>query len=163
MITKSPAIDQLIDKLLAKFNAQGSNINRTPSPYLKEALKVLETAPFLAINDYLYFLSEMSVFILELEEGSYLTVYGVDNWDEGLNILDYPIPDEQGFHLVLDILKPDGELLYFSYHAAHLKIDKLWISRGSEGPTSYSPTDLSFMDILNLIYNKSYLSYFDNK
>ena len=152
MITKDKIVEDLITKLLSKYKAEGSNISRKPSPFMKEALLVQKNAPFLNINSYLYFLSEMSVLLVTLKNNSFLMIYGLDDWDEGLNILDYPIPGENGFHLVMDITNSDGEILYFSYNSAFPKEDALWMARdvnGGEG--TYSKTEWGFVDVLSLI------------
>ena len=155
MIKKDKIVEDLIVKLLSKYNAEGSNISRSPSPFMKEALQLQENSPFSNINSYLFFLSEMSVLILTLKNESFLMIYGLDDWDEGLNVLDYPIPGENGFHLVMDITNLDGEILYFSYNSKFSGEDILWIARdvnGAEG--SYIKTEWSFTDILSLICNE---------
>lgn len=155
MIKENKAVKDLITKLLSKFKAEGSNVSRAPSPFAKEALQLVETAPFLNIDSYLYFLSEMSVLLLTLNDGNFAMFYGLDNWDEGLNILDYPIPAASGFHLAMDITNADGEILYFSYNSKFPGEDILWIAKdidGGEG--SYSKTNWSFTDVLNLIHDE---------
>lgn len=152
MITKDKIIDDLITKLLTKYNAQGSNISRSPSLFMEEALQFQEKSPFLNINSYLYFLSEMSVLLLTLKNGNFVMFYGLDNWDEGLNILDFPIPGENGYHLVMDITSADGEILYFAYNAKFPKENTLWVARdvnATEG--TYSKTQWNFVDILNML------------
>ncbi len=152
MIEKNKIVDNLITKLLEKFEAEGSNINRKPACFEKEALELKNKAPFLDISSYLYFLSEMSVLILKLKDDSYVTFYGLDDWDEGLNIFDYPVPDKDGFHLVLDVCSPQGDLLYFSYNSKHAGVDELWISASVEGSSrEYTNSGLGFIAVLNLI------------
>lgn len=157
MIDHNPIVDELITKLITKYEASGSNTDRKANLFIKEALALQKTAPFLDINSYLYFLSEMSVLLLQLNNGDYATFYGLDDWEEGLNILDSPIPEKNGFHLVLDICNTDGDILYFSYNTNNPKEDILWISDNVEdGP--YQKTDISFTAILRLIYEDQYQS-----
>lgn len=154
-IKKVERVEVLIAKLLEKYAAEGSNINRIPSPFIQEALRLKDTAPFLDIDSYMYFLSEMSVLILDLGDGVYATFYGLDDWEEGLNIFDYPIPEENGFHLVLDICNADGAITYFSYNSENDNEDILWISTNVEdGP--YTKSDLSFVDVLQSIYDNNW-------
>ncbi len=152
MIEKNKIVENLLSKLLDKFEVEGSNIDRKPACFMKEALELKNKAPFLDINSYLYFLSEMSVLILRLKDGTYVTFYGVDDWDEGLNIFDYPVPDKDGFHLVLDVCHADSEMLYFSYNSKQVGVDELWTAMSVEGnPGKYTNSGLSFIDVLNLI------------
>lgn len=153
-IKKVEEVQELISKLLAKYAAEGSNVNQTPSLFVEETLRLKEMAPFLDIDSYMYFLSEMSVLILDLGDGSYATFYGVDDWDDGFNIFDYPIPEKNGFHLVLDICNAEGEITYFSYNSKSNNEDILWISANVEdGP--YTKTALSFVAVLQLIYDNN--------
>lgn len=156
MIKEDEIVSDLITKLLSKFKAEGSNVSRNPSPYMKEANQLISIAPFLNINSYLYFLSEMSVLLLTLKDGSFVMFYGLDDWDEGLNILEYPIPGKNGFHLVMDITNSEGEIIYFSYNSRFPDEDVFWIARNVNGiEGSYSKTDWSFTDILHLIFEES--------
>ncbi len=153
-IKKVERVEELISKLLAKYAAEGSNVTQTPSLFVQEALHLKKIAPFLDIDSYIYFLSEMSVLILDLSDGSYATFYGLDDWEDGLNIFDYPIPEKNGFHLVLDICDADGAITYFSYNSENNNEDILWISTNVEdGP--YTRSDLSFTDVLQSIYDNN--------
>lgn len=145
-------IDDLITKLLEKFPAEGSNLERKKFPYIREVEEVITRAPFLEINDYMYFLSEMSTLILRLNDGSYVTFYGVDDWDDGMNILDFPIPDKDGFHLFMDICNPEGEITLFAFHSQQPKTDIVWVSPNNEPePNKYAVTEMSFAVVLELI------------
>lgn len=145
-------IDNLITKLLEKFEAEGANIARKPVMFAQEVLQLEKIAPFLSINSYLYFLSEMSTLILKLNDGSHVTFYGLDDWDDGMNILGYPVPGENGFHMFMDICNPEGEILYFAYNSKDPNIDVVWIAPDSDGGEgTYTKTDMNFIDILKLI------------
>ncbi len=161
MIQKNQLIDELITKLLSTYPAQGSNTKRAPAAFMKEALQLKEIAPFLD-NGYLYFLSEMSVLLVELNQGDSATFYGVDDWEEGLNILDYPVPDANGFFLVLDICNAEGDIVYFSYNSRNDDTGIIWISDNvDEGP--YTRTTMHFTDLLHLICEGNYRSLGDVK
>lgn len=146
--------DDLITGLLKKYHATGSNIERKPALFAREVSQLEKMAPFLKIDSYLYFLSEMSTLILELNDGSHVTFYGVDDWDDGMNIFDYPVPDKNGFHMFMDICSPKGEILYFSYHSKDPNTDVVWIaadSDGAEGIYTHTKTTMNFVDVLTLI------------
>lgn len=155
MIQKDPHIDELITRLLSTYPARGSNTKRNPTPFMQEALRLKELAPFLN-NSYLYFLSELSVLLLELNHGDTAIIYGLDDWDEGLNILDYDIPDKTGFFLVLDICDTEGNMLYFSYNINSPDTEVIWTSAHVDGP--YTTTGIRFTDLLNLICEDNYRS-----
>lgn len=145
-------IDHLITKLLEKYEATGTNIDRKPALFAREVLQLEKIAPFLSIDSYLYFLSEMSTLILKLNDGSHVTFYGLDDWDDGMNMLDYSIPGKNGFHMFMDICNPEGEILYFSYNSKDPNVDVVWIAPDSDGGEgTYTKTDMNFIDVLKLI------------
>jgi len=156
IIKKNKLVDDLITKLLIKFKAEGSNILRKPSLFMEQALQLRKIAPFLDINSYLYFLSEMSVLILQLKNGYNVIFYGLDDWGEGLNILNYSIPEDDGFHLIMDICNSEGDTLYFSYNSKTSNKDILWVSSNIDSENElYTKTSMSFIDLLNLIYEEN--------
>lgn len=161
MIQKNQMVDELIAKLLSTYPAKGSNTKLAPSPFMKEALQLKEIAPFLD-NSYLYFLSELSVLLLELNNGDTATIYGLDDWEEGLNIFDYPVPGTNGFYLVLDICSTEGDILYCSYNSKDHDSTLIWTSNNvDDGP--YTKTSIDFTDLLKLICEDNYHSLWDIK
>ncbi len=149
-------IDNLITKLLEKYEAEGSNIDRKPAMFAQEVLQLEKIAPFLSINSYMYFLSEMSTLILKMNDGSYVTFYGLDDWEEGMNIFDYSVPGKNGFQMFMDICNPEGEILYFAYNSKDPNIDVVWIAPDSDGGEGiYTKTDLNFIDVLKLIEDET--------
>jgi|GEM_PF-1938305 len=145
-------IDNFITKLLEKYKAAGANIERKPALFADETAQLVTIAPFLNIKSYLYFLSQMGTLILTLNDGSHITFYGLDDWEEGMNIFDYAVPGKNGFHMFMDVCSPEGEILYFSYNSAEPDMDVVWIAPDCEGEEGhYTKTDMSFTDVLKLI------------
>jgi hypothetical protein len=160
-MNKSAKVDGLVTKLLGKFTAEGSNLARKELPFLAEANELKKRAPFLEIADYLYFLAEMSTLILQLNDGSYVTCYGVDDWDDGMNILDFQIPEADGFHMFMDICNPEGELLFFAYDSKQPKTDLVWVAADNEPePRQYQSTGMGFASVLELILEEKILEFF---